>query len=117
MVTGIPGTVDTITMLIDSLKKEDAAETSKKMSSLLIQYILAQMSGNKEQAQEIINQISDLCDKYGSDLQNADALKAKLEAIQNDPNAQTSSELQDLQNLAAMLEQAARSGNTSILQH
>ncbi|MBI5272655.1 MAG: hypothetical protein HY861_01570 [Chlamydiia bacterium] len=111
----ISAEVQEIDELIDALKKGDANTTTKKLSDLLIEYILAKMSGNLKEAQDIQSQISSLITTYGNDIKNADALEAKLQSIENTPSDQTASELEYLQNLAATLKEDVATGNMSHL--
>jgi endonuclease III len=107
--------VQTIDSLVEVLKQEDSESTSKKTSDLLIEYILANMSGDSARAQEILDQISALIKNYSGDMQNADGLKEKLQLIENTPGDLTVDELEKLQALAGVLQKAAASGDTTIL--
>ncbi len=98
--------------LIDDLKKQDAKTTTQQLESLLIEYIIAQMSGDEDGAKAVAGQIAAAVHSYGTDIQNANALKEKVKSMAGNPTADG---LAYLQNLIKTLEQDLSSGDMSNL--
>ncbi len=108
--------VDQIGDLLDAIKKALAKNTTKETSILLIEYILANMSGDKEGAKSIGDQIGTVMKSYSDNLQKADTLEGQVTALKNDPGAQTTNILNYLDNLIDTLQKDVASGDLSNVQ-
>ncbi len=100
---------------LKAAKKEEAKTISKRVESLLIQYILAQMAGDTKAAEAAGSEIGSLIQTYGHDMQKADHLNAQLQSIAKDPADQTAQELASLEALLALVQGDVKSGNLSNL--
>lgn len=108
--------VDQADELIDALKKEDGKATSKQVLDLLIEYIIANMENDAQEAENVKDQLDSVIKKYGTDIEHANNLEASVDAVKNDPQVQTTSELSSLERLIKGLQLDLQSGNMSNLQ-
>lgn len=111
----INGYVDQADELIDALKKEDAKTTSKQVFDLLIEYILANIESDSQDAESIKGKLDAVIKKYSTDIENANNLETSLNAAKNNPEDQTASEVSYLQNLISVLTGDLKSGNMNDL--
>ena len=108
--SNINADIDKIDSLIGEAKENDSENTMAELNNLLIEYILAAMSGDSAGAKAFLDQISSLLNKFSSDMKKADGLVDKLKTVANDPSKHTATELSYLQGLIEVLKKDAISG-------
>jgi len=103
--------------LIDAAAEQGSKVTVKEMKELLIAYILANMAGNKTEVKDIQAQMTKVTQTYENSIQEANAMTAKLKAMEGNPGVHLSQDLTYLQSVIAALEQDTASGDMSNLQN
>lgn len=98
--------------LLAVLDKEDAHNKLKELKELLIDYILANMRGNKEEIGELQSKMGALIQSYGDDMKDSKSIEEKLSSMDGDP---TKKELSYIQGLINGLTHDLKSGDLSNL--
>ncbi len=98
--------------LISALNLRLAGITEEKLKDLLIQYILANMTGNTAEKTAILGEIGKVLKTFQKDLEQTKDIETKLTSMERSPNVHDQTYLQ---NLIKELKEDISSGSMSNL--
>ena len=100
--------------LIDIVDKQDGKITAQRMKELLIDYILANMRGDRTEMKAIQEQMNKVMQTYTKNIQEGNELVSKLKTMEGN-SVHSSKDLTYLQSLITALQQDVASGDMSNL--